>query len=254
MAARITRGQYDALLTAYREKPAEYTHAAERAGVRWRTAKRAWEEGWEIPVWARPIKTVLEEEQIAARAALRASEEKREAERAADSAVRRKERDLARLDSIEERAREAQSVRAAMSNAMSLLAVSGALSKSSIALAQRAAQDIVADAQGGRISWDRAIATLKSLAWLSVQASSVARSAMEMLRLHLGEPEQIVAVTGGSAFAPVELAIDALGEEQLRQAILDLANGQMTEVAARLVDFQSRHAAAQPRGGGSALN
>lgn len=244
---RISRAQYDALVAAYREKPGQHSNAARRAGVGFRTAKLGWERGWDRPPWARCIRKVLEEDAIAARKVL----EEREAEKAADSAVRRKERDLARLDAIEERAREAQAVRAAMSNAMGLLAVTGALAKASVALAQGAARDIVADAQGEKIPWEQAVDTLKRLSWLSYRASGVTRSSMEMLRLHLGEPEQVIAIVGEGPRVDGEMAAETLGDETLRKAILDLANGEMSEAAAKLVDFQSRVGNPGQRGNGS---
>jgi len=71
----ISRDFYSKLVDAYRDKPENHSHAAKVAGTDWRTAKRAWETGWNTlrghgamhAPWAVPIRDLIAEEQDAAR-------------------------------------------------------------------------------------------------------------------------------------------------------------------------------------------
>jgi hypothetical protein len=113
---QISRELYDNLLRGYREMPGNFANAARAAGCRYPMAKRGWELGWSprIP-WARPIKTVLREEQEAARAEQRRLE-LLEKDKSAE------ERDRARQDSVKAMAQEGQMLAAGRANVLSTLA------------------------------------------------------------------------------------------------------------------------------------
>jgi len=102
----LTRDIYDALVAAFRDRPGQYTHAAKRAGVEFRMAKRGWLTGWmNQAAWAKPIHVLLEEEADTSRAdALRQAE----AERAAQA----RDRSLARQESVERRTQMIQLAKA----------------------------------------------------------------------------------------------------------------------------------------------
>lgn len=102
--ARYDRRTYEAILSGYREDPANVTNAARFAGVTREMARNAWHKGFPRQYaagarWARPIKEVLAEERDAAQVA-RAERARKDAE-AADA-----ERERARRESIEELAEE----------------------------------------------------------------------------------------------------------------------------------------------------
>lgn len=50
---------YDALVKAYRKRPGDHVAAAKAAKVVYRTARKAWLEGWPRLGWAPPIKDIL---------------------------------------------------------------------------------------------------------------------------------------------------------------------------------------------------
>lgn len=235
-SAKITKDQYDKLVEAYRDKPQVYTHAAKAAGVDHRTARRAWLEGWDRPGWARPIAAVLKEEQTRIRAKL--AEE--EAARAKEGAARREVQAQAKVDAIEEHAREAQAVRGAMNTAITVLATAAQLSKAHVALGETVAKGILKEAAEGTLPWEKALVLLKQLTWMSGQATTLVKAAVEILRKHTGDP-----LDHGAESAAPSTQVDADrmvaamgGEDQLKKAIQDLLEGRMTPEAERMVTFQ----------------
>lgn len=64
-AAPLRPSVYDALLRAYRKAPGDHAKAAKAAKVVWRTARKAWDDGWPKLGWAPAIKTVLAENELA---------------------------------------------------------------------------------------------------------------------------------------------------------------------------------------------
>lgn len=239
--ARIDKATYDLLLNAFRERPGVYTFAAGKAGVSHKTARRAWTKGWERPTWAKPIEQIVENERMGARAIL-VAEEKVKTEEQFREARQAREQDLARIDAIEERAREAQAIRSAFSSSMTLFANLGLLSKASIEMSKKASEMILEDVKEGKIAWEKAIQNLYRLGRIGIQASEQLQNAMEMLRLHLGNPQKIVGVQESKVQSFTEIdpekAANALGPERLRQALLDLAQGKMTEDVDRLIAWQ----------------
>jgi hypothetical protein len=241
--ARITRGQYEALVEAFRERPGVVAHAARRAKVTHRTAKRAWEIGWERPDWARPISEEIKTDQVAARAKLKAEQAKAEEQvaRAKEGAELREKNKLARLDAAEERSREAQAVRASLSTSLTMLANLGSLSKASVAMSQQAAKDILVAVQQQQIPWRVALEVLSKIVLMSERVSNQLKQTMESLRLHTGDPQQILGfVDAAPASTDVdgEKALEVFGEERLSRAIIDLASGNMSEDATTLLEWQ----------------
>lgn len=225
------------MLTSYRLNPGRYQTAARAAGVHFRTAKRAFLEGWDNPPWARPISEVLEEERVAARAA------SVEVAQATASARARQieEREVARLDAAREAGREAQAVRASLSNALSLLANLGQLSQASLAVSRAAAEDMLKEVQAGKLRWRDAMPFLKTLSLVSVRATDQLRESMAAMRLHLGKPEQLVSVlTDGTPTTLVDgkAAVAELGEERMRQALMDIAQGNITPDVRKVIEWQ----------------
>jgi len=112
----VTREFYDALVAAFRASPGHFTAASRQACCEPRTAKRGWELGW-VPrlQWARPIRDVLEDEKLAARAEQRRVEEE-------DRKAAQVERDKVRQDAVKALAQEGQMLAAARANVLAELA------------------------------------------------------------------------------------------------------------------------------------
>lgn len=246
---RGTREQYDKMLAAYRERPGEHAYAARAAGVEVRSARRGWRGHWTSPPWARCFQTVIEEDQAAARAKLA----REEAARAAVAPEIREVRKVAEFDAVAEKVREAEACRASMSAAIAGLAVTGTMSKARVALARRVSEELLAATIKGDVSWERALGILSKLQWLDAQAGSQLKNAMEVLRLHIGEPDKFIRVSGEAAARATDVdgagAVEALGgEANLRQAVIDLAEGRMTPLVERLIEYQLQQTAARAAG------
>ena len=70
---------------------------------------------------------------------------------------------------------------------------------------------------------------------------------MEMIRLHLGEPEQIIGIAGVGPFElDGERAAEVLGADIFKQAVLDLAEDRMSDAAMRLIDYQASMMTGKP--------
>jgi hypothetical protein len=237
--ARLSRLQYEKLVEAFREKPGNVNYAHKQAKVHMRTAKKAWEYGWERPTWARAIKGVFEQEEIGVRSKMRDIDVKLdEAERAARL---RDEKEKARLVAVDERLREAQGVKASISTSLMLLGNLGQFQKASIEMCRHASASLLAEVQAGTLEWREALKILDKLALTAKRITEQFQITMELLRKHVGEPEKIVGFIGEMPTTDVDgaMAINALGgEDKLRQAIMDVAQGVDSPEAEALIEFQ----------------
>jgi hypothetical protein len=138
----ITRETYEKLLQAYREFPGNGRNAGRVAGCTAGMARKGWEFGWSPRVpWARPIHTVLKEEQQAARA------EQRRQELAARDAAQ-EERDMARKDAVRALAQEGQMLAAGRANVLAILASATQV----LPGVRKLMADLLVDIQSGVIS------------------------------------------------------------------------------------------------------
>ncbi len=249
---RLPRSTYDALVAAHRKKPGNHSHAARTARVGIRTARRAYLEGWERPAWARSIRDVLAQEGIGARA--RVAEESNRAELAARL---RDEKERARIDVAEERGREAQGVRASLNTSLMLLGNIGIFSKASIEMSKQAARDLLTAVEKKEVKWHEALKILSQLTLIAKRATEQLETAMGNLRRHLGEPERLLGIEVNTppTYVDGQRAVDRMGEERLRKAILDLASGEVdTPEATALVEMQVEQATRTARVGGQTIN
>lgn len=261
---RIPEEKYQALVAFFRKHPGATWKAAEACGVRTPTSHRVWHRGYDDPVWARKaVKQLLEEEQQLARAAI----EKAEQEKVKEEERRRQETaDLARVDAVKERAREAQVVRGSMSAALTVLASALELQNAQLELAKFVSGSILLEAEQGKIEWAEAFDILKQCAGYSSAGLGIARAAMEIQRIHLGTnltdahaapPSKVevaeakAAMTVSATTASTILGFDhneALkqfddDEERVRKAVSDLVLGNLSEDAAKVVDLAAARAA-----------
>lgn len=238
--ARISQDEYERLKAAFLEKPGNIHHAALKADVTDRTAKRAWERGWPRPRWAEPIKPWVENEiekrQLDLRARLAQTEvnvlqARQETREVVD-------RELAKIDALEEQSREAKFVRAAFSAAINSQAIAAILGQAAVPVVQKAAKDLAEDMKNNKIPWSRGLQIAKQVIGLAREAGEIGLNAQLALRRHLGEPEKIVATVDAT---PMDgRVIDVLGsEDEVRAAVYDLAEGRMTDRVLRLIEFRS---------------
>ncbi len=203
-----SRKLYDLLVEAYRERPGEHSYASRVAGCVRSTAARAWNQGWVPRIsWAKAIREVLEDERAEARA-LVAKKHLSEAEEAAEI------RERMRREAIEAHAAEGQMVRLARSDATSLLAAVGKLQPALHKLSERLGVMLMDD--GEKMSRREAAALLSTLSRTTKEALAAGQVAIELERLHLGAPTQILGVqdvgemSTGEAVKEIEAAAAAL--------------------------------------------
>ncbi len=181
-----SRELYDLLVGAFRERPGEFTVVSQMVGCTRACATHAWKKGWvpRVP-WAKPISLLLEEEKEAARA-LVAQRNLSEAEEAGLL------REQARREAIEAHAAEGQMVRLARSDATSLLAAVGKLQPSLHRLSEKLGRMLMDD--GEKMTRREAAALLGMLSRTTKEALAAGQVAIELERLHLGAPTQILGV------------------------------------------------------------
>ena len=232
---RLSVQFYEALVQAYRDNPSNHAAAAKAVGCARKTAKRGWDEGWDKFEWAPPIKDVIAQEEVIARARIQQEWEAEEAKlellaegKPADtiSADRR----AAHLDAQAERAKakeQAIAARAAegkMVDAIRRVVSAGAggllrQGEGINALAERVNTELLAlsKAKVGTGPKDfrigPALSTLRKYATAGRDLSQAAQNAVELERMHLGEPGKIVGIhlEGGFDEAPMD---DVLREIQ----------------------------------------
>jgi len=198
----VTRAQYTALIAAYREKPGVASVAAEKVGIDRKTAKRAWERGWPDVGggWATPIRVIIEREQESARsrAVLEAARARDATEVPQDAVERAKAAEV----TVEWRKEEGKLAHGAIVNAGGLLRVVNSLLQATIPLAERVKASIASEtfkaADGVRV--------IRDVTMLAARANETARTAVELERLHLGEPSAIIGVQDARQLTPLEAA------------------------------------------------
>lgn len=232
---RLSVQFYEALVEAYRNNPSNHAGAAKAVGCARKTAKRGWDEGWSKYEWAPPIKDVIAQEAILARARIQQEWEAEEEQielraegKPADTISA--ERKAAHLDAQADRAKakeQAIAARAAegkMVDAIRRVVSAGAggllrQGEGINALAERVNSELLllSKAKVGSGQKDfrlgPALSTLRKYATAGRDLSQAAQNAVELERLHLGEPGKIVGVQLEGAFdnAPMD---DVLREIQ----------------------------------------
>jgi hypothetical protein len=213
----ITNDLYDALLRAFRDKPANFTNAGRLAGCCVRMAKRGWYDGWvpRLP-WAIPIEVALRQEQEAARAEQRRREE-------ADRQAAQDERDKARQDAVKALATEGQLLHAGRTNVLAALASASQLVpafRKLLAEANAAMADPAFKAEPGK--------TLKMFKEFSHSVRMLVESSdrlIEAERRHKGEPTAVIGLdVGGMSLKEAAQTVEettALFELARRRGLLE---------------------------------
>lgn len=205
------------LLEAFRTKPGVGAHAARHAGVTPQTARNAWQKGLRIgghPEYRRPFKDILEEEQLEARARMASVEEEARTRAIEAEAQRRMEaQEKAITDATKTREEEAAMVRLARSASMVLLNNITGVAAGAAKLGRKVREALELQAQNPDpltlAEASRVTTILGRLTTALRQSNDAAQRAIEMERLLLGEPTQILGVAH----------LDALTVEQARQKL-----------------------------------
>lgn len=189
MARRvITPETYSKLVEAYKVAPGNHTHAAREVGCGVKFARRAYNDGWPGQEWAKPIRLVVREQQVAARAAMRVAAEER--------ALKEEEaRKLAHEEAVITRAQEGQLTKLVRLNAVQLLAkTADALAACTplIERVKRVARQVEQDMQNGlepKVSADEAVEMVRKVSVTTKNAAALADAALRLERVRLGAPE-----------------------------------------------------------------
>lgn len=244
-SARIPKETYDKLLTSYREAPGAHVRAAKEAGVARLTARKAFERGWDMPAWARPIRQVLEEEKEQARIQLARMNAKEAGEHRRYRRTVKPPPPEVVFDAVMEKAREAKAIQVAMTNAITTLHITNEFKEVAEQLSVNTVRSIMRKIRDQKISEKKAIALLQQIVLLSERSMKVLRHSMEALRLHVGDPEKIIQVVESSSMKKVDgqRALEALGADTLERAIVSLCKGEITEDARRFLTWQAEQPA-----------
>lgn len=196
----INEKQRAGLLDAFRGRPggdrSTFNHVAKTAGVDWRTARRAWEVGWQgFP----PVREQLAEQQVRARAEM--SVEVLRAKAAAAPA-------LAAEDAVQAAVREGMLARAHREvNLRFIATVGGPLMEYADALVGRIKASI---GEVGGLAGREALAELKEVASVLARSQTSAQGSVVMERLVLGEPGAIIGV---KPMAVADVTLEAVEAE-----------------------------------------
>lgn len=200
----VDRQKYNALVAAYRDLPKNYSRAAHLAGVTRPTAKRAWSQGW--PARNMPaIKDVLEEERILTRSRRRAAIieandpdllERLDEEEGADDEIQASSSGaiaaqmLAKDDAVESRLQESRMVALSRANTIALMSSTSRLLSAAIDKAKQLELQI----KMGEVNFTpkETQRFIGSLGYLVSKATESAKLTIEMERLLLGEPTEII--------------------------------------------------------------
>lgn len=222
-SGRVDQPLWDKLLEAYREDPGNHSAAARHAGVQRRTARRAWDTGYpERPWGAKSIRDMIRDEAELARSRLQLEADQQELEEDKATLDADRDRERARLHAVQSREQEGKLVvgtRVATMNALAAAmkasdGLTHAMTKLGGKLVEVALQaESLTDKQMSTLSnvLRRYSSTLREL-------SAAGQTAMEMERLYLGEPSQIIGVTSELDTMPLQELVKLAGyQDELLQ-------------------------------------
>lgn len=196
MAWKVTsQSTYDKLIIAFRENWGNFSSAARAAGVARKTAKKAWISGWPDQRM-RPIRDLLEEERLAARAEILTETR---AKLVGDQAVLQQEaveaekaRLLSHSQAVQTRAQEGEMVKLSRANTIVMMATANR----HLRVANKLAKELEEQVEKGEVELtpQQVIKLAGSCAFLTKTAAEAARINLEMERILLGEPTEIIGI------------------------------------------------------------
>jgi hypothetical protein len=216
---------WTALRNYYFAHPADHVGAARAVGCVYRTARRAWEEGWpkaKLRPWCRPILKVWEERQAQRREALadlaetlesrklaakleidllreqarqEAEATHRAAIEAAEKEVKRRIKalqEMAQVDALETQAHEYALVRGTRNFALALADLGQRVVKAG--LLDKLLEAVEEGLREAKITPKQAVGFMKDLAWFARTQAETLKLTLENERLRVGDPTQVVKV------------------------------------------------------------
>jgi hypothetical protein len=240
---QLTREEYYVIFDAFRRGNTYRGLVAElsKLGIGSGKVRTAWFGGKRLTfLGLSPVRQALDEERLAARAKLRHEEEKANAvippvpdppwpnTDAADEERRKiaaREREAARRDAVESRAKEAQAVRGAREIGLALLTNTAKLLTGAAVLGDTLKTALQA---GGAIDATRGVRLMGMIAEHGRLSLQTSRLAMEMERVHLGEPTEVLRVESqvmSHEDVARKVALSERALERLRKRGFQVVNG-----------------------------
>lgn len=196
---RVDQATWDKLLEAYRQDPGNHSAASRHALVQRRTARKAWDEGYPDRPWGtKPIKQLIAEDRelAGARAQLEAEREGL-AEDVAELESER-DREAARQRAIVVKKEEAVLVQLARQSSIRTLAAAVTASEGLKTIMTKIGAELETMGKGGPLTkkelLDVSNITRRYASTLR-EVVTAGQMAMEMERLYMGEPTEIIGVT-----------------------------------------------------------
>jgi len=194
---QLPQETWDRLVALFRgvDTP-NFTAAARELGISVPTVRRAYRSGYPNASPPRPpIETILNEEKIAARAAMAGTIEDEARRRALEETARaRREAEKARQDAVEARRQEAQMVRSQRGNILALIGISGTVLRGALKLADTIRTELEGAAAGeSKMTIEQKMVILTRTGLLTQRIAAAAGDVVKMERLLLGEPTEILA-------------------------------------------------------------
>lgn len=185
----VTEELYGLLVAAFRASPGNISNASRQARCGRDLAKRAWEKGWPHLHGGMNVQEYILHEARLARA-------KMLEEQAAREAASRHERESARLQAVEARKSEGQMVTLARGAALQSLALVAQMIQGARSFATLLRQQLEAEAAkpASNMKPDEIVTILGRCAQITHRLNSSAHLAMQMERLHLGDPAHMAGV------------------------------------------------------------
>jgi hypothetical protein len=222
---------YQQIVDAFRENPGNCYQVMKKVDCGHATAKRAWEQGWPKRGYP-PIKEALKSEQVVARSRIEQEAELKMAEGVDRSIEQGMTLERARQDAIKTLAEEGQLLLAARRGAIGINAAVGYMSPAIVAMAK----DLRDDYLKNRATYTEAQKErkIRNFGLLARDVIPLAKIAIEMQRLYMGEPTEIIAqghisefddMTTEELFQQVEGVSELLQKAQDRGALICLDGG-----------------------------
>lgn len=199
---QVDQDKYDRLTAEFRKTPGNSSEASRKVGISDKTAQVAWEKGYPSR-GLRPIRSILEDEQLAARAKM---EE--------EAVVRRKAQD----DAAHVRKREGEVIRADFEVAAMATKAIFELWKGVTGLGEYVQQKVLVAVMAGSMSVQEAMRLLRESARLFRELSEALERLMRAERLHYGEPTAILGIQATDETLRFLRYVEEMTPEELEEA------------------------------------
>lgn len=212
---RVDQETWDKLLEAYRLDPGNHSAAARYALVQRATARRAWEHGNPGKPWGvKPIKVLIAEDVELARSRVALEQEREELHEDKAALEAERDREAVRQHAIAARKEEAMLVVLARQASIRGLAAAAATTEGLKAILEKLGDELKRKANGSQLS-EKELLNVSNMtrrhAALIRELTAAGQMAMEMERLYMGEPTEIIGVQTEFDEMPTHELVKAAG-------------------------------------------